>query len=97
MRRVVPYIVDGAGRFGLIQMSWIARPSSTQPKWHSPVYFSIVPSSRWRAVSNSQLPISHPYRSMSFARSAGGPSETRAARNGEAAIIIMPSNSLNSR
>lgn len=25
MRKVVPYIVDGAGRLGLIQISWIAR------------------------------------------------------------------------
>src|SRR3569832_2398111 len=87
-RKVVPYMIDGAGRLGLIQRSCMARPSRTQPKWHSPSHFRIVPSSRWWTVSMSQLPISQAYRSMSFAQSAEGTSEVRAVRNGDIVVVI---------
>src|SRR5262245_57969171 len=71
IRNVVPYILLTRSIFacrsaivGMIQTSWITRPSSTQEKCTSPFMFCeerfIV---LYLSTSSSQLPTSHPYTS----------------------------------
>src|SRR6266571_1959314 len=82
---VVPYSFDGCpssrpSRGGVISTSWMARPSRTHPKCHSPVCcFLTVPSRSKNVPVMSQLPTSRPNRCNLSAWPGNGPSASSAS------------------